>query len=117
MNEHRREEIWEALSDLFVDNEIDYQEIADKVRGVDLNSLERILFEEVAPYCAPNLSVPAPPVWSGFQRENLQEGILAIIKENQTSEWKRFKHQVYVAYLRWKYQELWRELRRHVEAA
>ncbi|MDW5416454.1 hypothetical protein R6242_07690 [Iodobacter sp. CM08] len=117
MNLQQRLDVWEALSDVYVDTETDFPIIAKKVKEVDLETLEYIFFDEVSAYCAVNFSSPIPPIWTGFQRENLQEGILAIIKENQTSEWKRFKHQVYVAYLRWKYQELWRELRRHVEAA
>ncbi|MDW5416453.1 hypothetical protein R6242_07685 [Iodobacter sp. CM08] len=97
MNEPSREEIWEALSDLFVDNEIDYQEIAGKVRGVDLNPLERILFEEVAPYCAPNLSVPAPSVWSGFDKAELLKGVRLIIENNSQHLFSRLKHQIYIA--------------------
>ncbi len=114
MNERRREEIWEALSDLFVDNEIDYQEIADRVRGVDLNSLERILFEEVAPYCAPNLSVPAPPVWSGFDKAALLKGIRSIIENNNLHLFSRLKHRVHVAYLRRGFDGDWRELKRAI---
>lgn len=81
----QREAVWEALSDLFVDSPIDYAELASRLAGIPLDLLEGILFDEVAPYCAPNLLAPAPPVWSGFAREPLVLGIRDLLLRRRRS--------------------------------
>ncbi|XZG68813.1 DUF7079 family protein [Chitinibacteraceae bacterium HSL-7] len=112
MHEYRREEVWVALSDLFVDNEVNYQDIANKIRGIELDVLEQVLFEEVAPYCAPNLSVAAPPIWTGFERVSLLQGIRSTIDTSDATLWGRFKRRIHITYLRRTFGDDWQELKR-----
>lgn len=75
----RRRPVWEALSDLFLDTEI--QSFLGHIARVLAESgytdeeLHGILFNEVYPACIPNLHHPAG-VWSGFHLESLEEQIL-----------------------------------------
>lgn len=43
------EDLWFSLSDLFVDNEIDYKFIADQISDYDVEPIEFHLFYNVAP--------------------------------------------------------------------
>ena len=54
------EELWCALSDIFVDNETPYQEMAKRISHHDLDVIEFHLFYNVAPVCASNLYASPP---------------------------------------------------------
>ncbi|MBK7898955.1 MAG: hypothetical protein KA603_05450 [Azonexus sp.] len=105
------EEAWEALSDLFVDNEVDIAGIAARLAGIPPDLLEEILFDEVAPYCAPNLLAPVPPVWSGFAREPLLAGIKAQLQQRRHSRLRALAACLSGRFWRWRYAREWRELR------
>jgi len=111
MNEPSREEIWEALSDLFIDNDVNYPRIAEKLAafGANVETLEYIFFQEVAAFCGMNLLVSIPPVWVSFNREELCSGIKTIIQENEKSLMKRMRHKGYVVFLRWYFRKEWKE--------
>lgn len=64
-------DLCEALSDIFVDNEINYQYIASTAKYFPLGLVEYVLFEWVAPICYTNLISPTPPIWAGFNRQDL----------------------------------------------
>jgi hypothetical protein len=115
VNEKQKLDVWEALSDVFVDNEINFPWIAERVSGVNLSELEHIFFEEVAAYCAVNLAAPIPPVWEGFSRDDLKREIELIQTKNEASQFSRLKHRAYVTYLRWKFKDDWEELKRNLE--
>lgn len=76
----RRRPVWHALSDLFLDTELDEQHLAWIARilaesGYSDSELESILLREVYPVCLANLHDPAG-VWSGFDEDSLEEEIL-----------------------------------------
>ncbi|MGE5385430.1 MAG: hypothetical protein ACM3SV_06010 [Betaproteobacteria bacterium] len=110
LSEHRREDVWEALSDVFVDNEIDYSYIAAQVADVDVRQLEEIFFNEVAPHCGPNLMSTIPPVWSGFDRRELANGIRAMQARNRDSLIARLRHKGFVVYCRRQFSGEWKTL-------
>jgi len=56
-----RVRLWSLLSDAFVDNEIDYPEIARQLAGYDRAAVKKVFVEEVAPVCHSNLQAPIPP--------------------------------------------------------
>lgn len=58
--------LWSALSDAFVDNEVDYPAIARQLAGFDPAVVRAAFFEEVAPVCHKNLRAPIPPIWTAF---------------------------------------------------
>lgn len=47
--------LWEALSDVFVDNAIDYISIAGSLKGYERSTIETAFFVNVAPACYSNL--------------------------------------------------------------
>lgn len=108
LSSERREEVWEALSEAFVDNEVDYGRIADQVAGIDSGELEAIFFTEVAPHCGPNLMSPVPPVWTGFDRRELADGIRAMQQRSQNSVFAQLRHKGFVAYCRWYFRAEWK---------
>ena len=71
---------WQALSDLFLDAELVEAEIAAIARdlrktGFDVDELERIYEQEVAPVCWRNLAVVPGGLWTGFQKDWLVDAI------------------------------------------
>ncbi|MGO4005055.1 DUF7079 family protein [Pseudomonas fluorescens] len=73
-------ELWVALSDLFVDTDVDYKRIARVISGCSIEEVEFALFQRVAPVCVANMLTPAPPVWWYFDEGKLIEEIEALIK-------------------------------------
>ncbi len=64
-----QQDVWMALSDLFVDNEINYEYIAMRVAHLTIQQVERILYFEVAPVCMSNLLVRSPSICKGFSED------------------------------------------------
>lgn len=110
LSEERRKDVWEALSEAFVDNEVDYVFLTRGVDGIALGELKNIFFNEVAPHCGPNLMTPIPPVWTGFDRERLAQGIHAMQARARRSAWGRFRHRIAVAFYRRYFRGLWEEI-------
>lgn len=110
LSDDRRVDVWEALSEAFVDNEVDYVALRRGVAGVPPDELKRIFFAEVAPHCGANLLAPAPPIWTGFDREILAREIRAMLARARRSAWGRVRHRVAVALCRWNFASLWREV-------
>jgi hypothetical protein len=115
LGDERREDVWEALSEAFVDNEVDYAFIAGRVAGVDPARLEEIFFTEVAPYCGPNLMTPIPPVWAGFSRKPLIEGIREIPERIRRSPIAWLSHKGFVIFCRWHFRKDWRAIAAELE--
>ena len=77
---HRRRPVWIALSDLYLDTELqagDYEHIRDVIlaSGYTLDEVERILRFEVGPVLGLNL-LSVAGVWSGFDPDWLVDSIL-----------------------------------------
>ena len=75
-----RRSVWHALSDLFLDTELQDHDLAEIARILvqspySLGDIEEILFREVYPVCIPNLWCVAGE-WDGFDREWLEQCIL-----------------------------------------
>jgi hypothetical protein len=75
-----RRPVWDALSDLFLDTELqasDHERIARVLAAspYSLDEIERILFYEVYPVCIPNLWCIAGE-WAGFDPTWLEEQIM-----------------------------------------
>jgi hypothetical protein len=89
--EHRRP-VWLALSDLFLDTELQPDHLAHIARILarspySLPELESILYDEVYPVCIVNLQTVAGE-WDGFDEEWLEESILK--KLQATRPWTRW---------------------------
>jgi len=70
-----RVRLWSALSDAFVDNQIDYPEIVRQLAGYDCAAVKKVFFEEVAPVCHSNLQAPIQPKWTAFDSTWLADTI------------------------------------------
>lgn len=89
-----RKPLWSALSDLFLDTELqdmDLSLIALKMResAYSLDEITDILMTEVFPVCSSNLN-PVAGIWEGFEEESLFRDIL---KAKQPSRVQRWFHQ------------------------
>ena len=110
LSQGRREDVWEALSEAFNDNEVHYAFIAEQVAGVPKAELERIFFNEVAPQCAFNVYAVIPPVWTGFDRASLSACIRAMQVHHQKSWLARFKHRIAVTFYRISLRSYWKSI-------
>ena len=75
-----RRPVWRALSDLFLDTELDDRDLSYIARILaesryTLAECEKILFHEVYPVCIPNMLSVAGE-WAGFDYECLEGAIL-----------------------------------------
>jgi hypothetical protein len=115
MSNARREEIWYVLSDVFVDNEVDYSYIAGKIVDEDINQLKEIFFTEVALFCTPNLMTAIPPIWEGFSRQPLIDGIHKELKRFQSTPFARLQHKLFVMFYRWRFADYWKNIERELK--
>lgn len=98
-----------ALSDLFVDNEVDFKYIASVAKKFPVDTVEKILFEWVAPVCYTNLLTPAPSVWSGFDKKTLWVDICEY--QNKKTFPTKYKHKILVSILKVTYRKEWKTLK------
>ena len=110
LTEQRRADVWEALSDAFIDNEVHYEFIARRIAGIPNAELREIFFNEVAPQCGPNLLTTIPPIWAGFDRESLAQCIREMLQNNRRSRWARIKHRITVALFRRRFRRVWERI-------
>ena len=111
LSEAERSSIRHALSDAFVDNEVDYADIAKRVNFFDSNTVEQIFFDEVAPICHSNLETPAPPIWTGFDKEWLDQEIEKFLKARSRGYFQKLKQNLLITSLRWKYATTWNAIK------
>lgn len=102
--------LWSALSDAFVDNKVDYADIARQLAGFDRATVEAAFFEDVAPVCYSNLQAPIPPIWTAFDSTWLTETIYSTQEARRTSAFRRLLDQAFVAYLRYRLRDEWQSI-------
>jgi hypothetical protein len=96
-----------ALSDAFVDTEVDYSDIRKRVSSFDPKTVEDIFFSEVAPVCHSNLETPVPPIWTGFDSEWLDQEIEKLLESRRRGYFQRLKQKLLITTLKWKYAGTW----------
>lgn len=85
----KRKPLWQAFSDLWLDNELqdfEIDHIVDlmKKSGYDLVELEKIFYSEVAPAVYQN-TFSMTGEWTGFEAEQLFRSITDNIKKQETN--------------------------------
>ena len=115
LSDRRQEDVWEALSEAFNDNEVNYAFIAGELAGVPADQLKEIFYTEVAPQCAFNVFAVIPPVWTGFDRASLAECIRDMQARNRRSVLARLKHRVAVAFYRVCFRSYWEQIAAELE--
>ena len=104
-------DLCEALSDLFVDNEVDYGYIARVARAFPPAHVEKALFEWVAPVCYANALAPVPTIWTGFQRDALWAEIQNQMADDMRAGFARkMSIKLRQIYLRRLFADEWRKL-------
>lgn len=78
-----------ALSDIFVDNWVDYQYIASVAKHFPVEYVQVMRCRYVAPICYCNMLSPVPPVWTAFDADELWEDI-GILKNKEQSLFGKF---------------------------
>lgn len=107
--------IWAALSDAFVDTEVNFQYIAKQVSHYPLPILEQIFFTEVAPACAGNAFSVIPSVWTAFDPQSLATEISQHRNKKHT-KFSKLVAQIKLKFLRKYFAEEWQEIARAIEA-
>lgn len=107
--------IWSALSEVFVDNHVDYAWIACQVKDLDRSTVEAAFFEDVAPACYSNLMTPVPPIWTGFDETWLAGTIEASHQARRVSALRRLLDRVLIGYLRFRFKSEWAMIERELE--
>lgn len=113
MTKKERADVRWALSDAFVDNEVDYAAIARQTIEFDKDEIKRILFEEVAPICHSNLESTLPTIWLCFNREELEEDIEKMLIAQKGSWLKRKTNSLLVKWLKQRYKYIWTEIEKN----
>ena len=80
-NQLDQRQLWAALSDLFVDANVDYKHIAGVAKNYSVEEVEFALFERVAPVCISNMLAPVPPVCWYFDKEQLVADIESLVEK------------------------------------
>lgn len=106
--------LWSALSEVFVDHDVDYADLARRVAGFERSRVKEAFFAEVAPVCAVNLLAPVPPVWTAFDSRWLAETIERARAARRSSAFRRLCHRGLVIYLRYRLREEWRCIERNL---
>jgi hypothetical protein len=110
MTREERIQLWSALSEVFVDNEVDYGYIARQLQGFDRATAQAALYEDVGPACYGNLLAPIPSVWAGFDSTWLAETIERNQAARQRWPLRRLRDQLFIAYLRRALQSEWAKI-------
>ncbi|ABO89692.1 hypothetical protein WH06_21360 [Aeromonas salmonicida subsp. salmonicida] len=101
----------EALSGLFVDDDIDYRSIVRVARTFPTTHVEKVLFEWVAPVCYINMLAPDSAVWSGFERDALWAEIQCLLAVEAGARLpRRLLIRIRSFYLRRLFADEWRKL-------
>ncbi|KLU16261.1 MULTISPECIES: DUF7079 family protein [Xenorhabdus] len=108
-------DLCEALSDIFVDNEVDYEYIASVAKHFPLEHVEMVFFEWVAPVCYTNGFIPVPPVWTFFDREQLWEDIQELRrKQLSVGNIGKIKEKIRQRFLRKHFEKEWQCLKKRL---
>ncbi|MEN9658188.1 MAG: hypothetical protein RL571_1653 [Pseudomonadota bacterium] len=112
------EKIWIIMSEIFVDIETNYKSIAEDLKlnaeGISNDQLKRIFFNEVAPYCAPNMMAVIPPIWTGFAPESLIKGIKENNEKYKNSIYSRIKSETFKLLNKAYINEEWENLEKYL---
>lgn len=106
----------QALSEVFVDNQVNYRWIAQQLEGYSLEEVERLFYQEVAPVCYSNLLTPAPPVWKMFDPQWLEEEIEKRIAAKSRGRYAAFKQKILCGWLRYACFDHWQALKKELDA-
>jgi hypothetical protein len=117
-NQLDQHQLWSALSDLFVDTNVDYKHIAEVAKNYSVEEVEFALFERVAPVCVSNMLAPVPPVCWYFDKEQLVADIESLVeKRGEQGRVGKYLSGVMGRLIRIVSARVWAELKNEIEIA
>ncbi|MGY2292633.1 DUF7079 family protein [Pseudomonas sp. SDO528_S397] len=117
ISKQERADIRWALSDAFVDNEVDYAAIVKQIKNFDMAEIKNILYSEVAPVCHSNLESILPTIWLCFNRKELEFDIEKMLEARKQSFFRRQLDRLFIKWLRYRYNYIWLEIARHYQSS
>ncbi len=112
---NQRQAVWMALSDLFIDNEIGYESIAERVAHLSIPEIQHVLFYEVAPVCMSNLLVLSPENSKGFTEDDIFPTVEQHLQKMKTDrlyrQKVRLKAKFYKVFLKQDWLKIMEEIR------
>lgn len=110
IDKNEREKIWIAMSEVFVDNDIFYDEVVRALCIYPICLLKRIFFDEVLPVCGKNLLSPVPSIWTGFEPASLVAEIREMIRRKDQSIMSKIHYHATRTYYRLRLSYVWPDL-------
>ncbi|WP_321884752.1 DUF7079 family protein [Paraburkholderia bannensis] len=114
-----RRECWCIMSDMFVDNEVDYRNVAEQLvrhcSNMPLSMLKRVLYEEVTPALGGIASTPAPPVWLMWDPDEVVSLVSSMLARRESSFLYRIGNDFWRLHLRNLARDLWRSLEQELQ--
>jgi len=118
ISSEERRTCWIVMSDIFVDNEVDYRHVAEQLTrhcpGMTLASLKNVFFCEVAPELASNGMTPAPSVWIEFDSNKVVDGISNMLARRRASLFYLTGNNLWRLMCKWLCRDMWRTLEREL---
>lgn len=90
--------LWAALSDVFLDNVVDYASVASNLIGYDRSAIATAFFVDVA------------PIWTAFDSAWLAKTIDRIREARRSSSLRRLRDRAFIAYLRYRLKPEWQRI-------
>ena len=113
-----RRNCWMTMSDLFVDNEVDYKDVAETLTrqcpNMPVDTLRSVFFDEVAPVLGPNGLTPVPAVWTYFDGDEVVVGITQRLERQRASFFYRAKSGCWSAMCRCLFRSIWEDLEKEL---
>lgn len=114
-----RRNCWLLMSDLFVDNEVDYRAVAEALvpdcPNMNQAELKRTLSDEVAPVLGTNGLTPAPSVWMGFDGDYVIREVGERLSQQHLSLAARMKSIIWNSMCRLIFRSFWTDLQRELQ--
>lgn len=114
-----RRECWCIMSDMFVDNEVDYRHVAEQLvrhcGNMPLPMLKQVLYEEVTPALGGIAMTPAPPVWLMWDPDEVIALVSRMLARREASFLYRIGNYLWCLHLRSLARDFWRSLERELQ--
>lgn len=101
------------LSTIFVDNQIDYEYIKNRLNQYPISDIEIFFFKYIVPICGSNFKTPIPDVIYYFDEEFLFEEYRRL-KKNELSNQDSLFQKIKYHYVKWRYKKYWQDLQQHL---
>lgn len=107
------------MSDMLVDNEVDYRHVAEQLvrhcSNMPLPTLKQVLYDEVTPALGGIAMTPAPPVWLMWEPDEVISLVGSMLARRESSFLYRIGNNLWRLHLRSLARDLWRSLEKELQ--